>query len=165
MTFALLAAAVLFGSAAAPAQQIRCASADDARAIGAIADQWKESYNSGDAARVASLYAPDAYYLTQHFAKGVVSGRALIQAYVQLGVDARYRVDSIRILAGACSGDLAYTVGTYESDNGGRRDFGVNIVVLKKVEGKWLIVAHESAVPDAATAIRRLDPPAEGHAR
>jgi hypothetical protein len=31
--------------------------------------------------------------------------------------------------------------------------------VLQRVGGKWLIVAHESAVPDPATAIQSLDPP------
>lgn len=35
---------------------------------------------------------------------------------------------------------------------------GVNLVVLRKIAGKWLIVAHESAVPDPATAIQTLDP-------
>lgn len=34
---------------------------------------------------------------------------------------------------------------------------GFNLVVLQKRQGKWLIVAHESAVPDTATAIQKLD--------
>jgi hypothetical protein len=31
--------------------------------------------------------------------------------------------------------------------------------VLRKITGHWLIVAHESAVPDPATAIKSLDQP------
>jgi hypothetical protein len=34
---------------------------------------------------------------------------------------------------------------------------GVNLVVLRKIRGKWLIVAHESAAPDPACAIQHLD--------
>jgi hypothetical protein len=33
---------------------------------------------------------------------------------------------------------------------------GVNLVVLRKKDGRWWIVAHEAAVPDPASAIRNL---------
>jgi hypothetical protein len=33
----------------------------------------------------------------------------------------------------------------------------VNLVVLRKIADHWLIVAHEAAVPDPATAILCLD--------
>jgi uncharacterized protein (TIGR02246 family) len=132
-------------------------SAPQAKALTRIPEQWKEGYNSGDAAKVARLYADDAYYLTQHFITGIVRGRAAIQAYVQRGVDAEYHIDSIQIMALGCSGDLAYTVAKYESTNAGQKAFGVNIVVLRKIAGRWLIVAHEAAVPDPATAVQHLD--------
>jgi len=136
-----------------------CAAPHEESAIRQIAEEWKVGYNTGNAAKVASLYADDAYYLTQHFVTGIVHGRADIRAYVQCGVDAGYHIDSIQIIRTDCSGDLAYAVGRYESTNAGQKAFGVNVVVLKKTRGRWLIVAHESAVPNPSTAIQRLDPP------
>ena len=127
-------------------------------ALQQVIDQWKQGYNDGDAAKVAGLYAEDAYYLTQHYVTGVIHGRAAIQAYVQLGVGAHYRIDSIRLLSADCSGDFAYVITRYDADNAGQKVFGVKVVVLKKTGGHWLIVAHEAAVPDPATAIQRLDP-------
>lgn len=139
--------------------QNSCSSADES-ALRQISEQWKDGYNHGNAAKVAALYTEDAYYLTQHFVAGFVHPRSQIQAYVQRGADARYHIDTIEIVRLECSGDFAYTVTRYESTNAGQKVFGVNLVVLKKVQEKWLIVAHESAVPDAATAIQSLDPPA-----
>ncbi|MFB3827372.1 MAG: DUF4440 domain-containing protein [Bryobacteraceae bacterium] len=147
----IVAVLILLCSRAAYAQ--RCAAPADDQAIRRIAAEWKEGYNGGDAAKVAALYDENAYYLTQHFATGIVHGRSRIQAYVQRGVDARYRVERIEVLVTACSGDFGYTIARYESDNAGRKDFGVNLVVLRKTGGRWRIVAHESAVPDPA-----LDP-------
>jgi ketosteroid isomerase-like protein len=121
-----------------------------------IAVDWKDGYNSGNAEQVAALYTEDAYYLTQHFVSGIVKGRANIRAYVQRGVDAKYHVDSIEILATDCSGNMAYSIDRYESTNGGQKAFGVNVVVIKKFADGWRIVAHEAAVPDPATAIQKL---------
>lgn len=135
----------------------QCSAQTDDAAIASIADQWKDGYNHGDAARVASLYTNDAYYLTQHYIEGVVHPRAMIQAYVQRGVDAHYQVESIETLSTYCSGDLAYAITRYHSNNAGQVAMGVNLVALRKIGGKWLIVAHESAVPDPATAIQNLD--------
>ena len=131
--------------------------ANDKREILQIVEQWRDGYNNGDAAKVASLYAEDAYYLTQHYITGIVHGRASIQAYVQVGVDAKYHIDSIKTLSIDCNGDFAYTITRYDALNNGQSAFGVNIVVLKKIDGKWLIVAHEAAVPDTNIAIQHLD--------
>jgi len=121
-----------------------------------IAMDWQDAYNSGHAEKVAALYADDAYYLTQHFVTGIVHGRPNIRAYVQHGVDAKYHVDSIRILSTDCSGDLAYSVARYESTNAGQKAFGLNIVVIKKFGNAWRIVAHEATVPDVSAAIKEL---------
>ena len=134
-----------------------CAPADD-QAIRAIARQWIDFYNQGRAEGVASLYTEDAYYLTQHFADGVVHPRPMIQAYVQRGVDAHYHIDSIDVLATSCSSEFAYAIARYHSTNGAEKAMGVNLVVLRKVDGGWRIVAHEAAVPDPATAIQTLTP-------
>ncbi len=141
-----------------PGPASACSVADEG-AIRRISETWKDGYNRGDAAKVAALYAPDAYYLTQHFVSGIVHPREKIQAYVQRGTDARYHLDSIEILKLECSGDFAYSVGRYESTNAGQKAFGVNIVVMRKIGAQWLIVAHESAVPDPAAAIQSLEQP------
>ena len=145
---------------AAYSQEKRCAVPADDRAIRRIAEEWRDGYNGGDAAKVAALYAEDAYYLTQHFVTGILQGRDAMKAYVQRGVDAKYRIDSIEVIATGCSGDLAYSVGRYRATNGDQKALGVNVVVLRRTGGKWLIVAHEAAVPDPATAIQSLDLPA-----
>jgi uncharacterized protein (TIGR02246 family) len=137
--------------------QSSCTSTDES-ALRQITEEWKDGYNQGNAAKVAALYTDDAYYLTQHFVAGFVHPRSQIQAYVQRGIDARYHVDAIEVVRLECSGDFAYTVTRYESTNAGQKAFGVNLVVLRRLQGKWLIVAHESAVPDPASAIQRLDP-------
>ena len=135
-----------------------CASAADEQEIRRFAERWKENYNQGNAAAIASLYSSDAYYLTQHYVSGIVHPRSMIQAYAQHGIDAHYRVDSIEVLHMNCSSDMAYAITRYQSMNAGQKAMGVNLVVLRKIAGKWLIVAHESAVPDPATAIQTLDP-------
>jgi uncharacterized protein (TIGR02246 family) len=145
------------GSRAGLDVQNGCTDAADVKAIRQIAVQWKDRYNSGDAAGVASLYAENADYLTQHYITGIIHGRATIQAYVQRGVDAHYHIDSIQILSMGCSSNIAYTVGRYESTTAGQKAMGVNLVVVRKMNGRWYIVAHEAAVPDPATAVRHLD--------
>ena len=134
-----------------------CVVAATDRAIRQIADQWKDAYNDGNAEKVASLYTPDAYYLTQHFVTGIVHGHQAIRAYVQLGVDAKYHIDSIEILATDCAGDFAYAVSRYKATNGDQKAMGVNLLILRKLAGKWKIVGHEAAVPDPATAVQHLD--------
>lgn len=132
-----------------------CPSSTTTQALRQVIDDWKAGYNDGDPDRIASLYTPDAIYLTQHYAKGIVSGRAEIKAYFKNGTDAGYKVDSIDILRLDCDGQVAYAITRYESTNGGQKAFGFNLVVLKNAGGKWWIVAHESAVPEP-TAIQTL---------
>ena len=122
-----------------------------------IAEQWKAAYNAGDPEKVAALYAENATYLTQHFASGIVHGRAAIKAYVKKGTDTKYKIDSLTVLASDCTNDIGWAITRYESTNGTQKSLGVNLVLMRKLAGKWLIVAHESAVPDPATAIQKLD--------
>lgn len=97
------------------------------------------------------------HYLTQHYISGIIHGRDSIQAYVQLGVDAKYHIDSIRIKKIHVDENFAYVITRYYSLNGGVKAFGVNLVVLKRIHGKWTIKAHEAAVPDPKEAIRELN--------
>ena len=115
------------------------------QALRSVATQWKTAYNAKDAAAVASLYTPDGYYVSAHV---VARGRQEIQAYFQRGIDAGGHVDAIQILSSGQSGDLAYWVGTYEATNAGQEVRGRNVVVVRKVSERWLIVAHETVVAD-----------------
>lgn len=151
-----LCAAVACGQSL-PKNPSRCGDPMVRKAILQIAEDWKAGYNAGDPEKVASLYVEDATYLTQHFATGIVHGRAAIKAYVKKGTDAKYKIDSLAVLTSGCSGNFAWAITRYESMNGGHKGFGVNLVLMKKTGGKWLIVAHESAVPDEATAIKTLE--------
>ena len=152
----LLLAPLAFGQAF-PEHPQHCGIPSVESAIQKVAHDWKEGYNAENPGAVAALYAEDATYLTQHFATGIVHGRAAIRAYVKAGTDAKYKIDSLRVLASGCSRDFAYGITRYESINAGQRAFGVNLVLLRKIRGKWLIVAHESAVPDPGKAIQSLD--------
>lgn len=140
-----------------PATQ--CSVPSDDRAIRGIPELWKAAYNAGHASKVSALYSDDAYYLTQHFVTGIIHDRADIQAYVQRGIDAKYRIDAIEVLATQCSGNFAYAITRYRSTNAGRPDIGLNLVVLRKIKDQWLIVGYEAAAPDPATAVRRLRDP------
>lgn len=137
----------------------RCSIPADDRAIRDVPERWKAAYNAGRASDVSALYSDNAYYLTQHFVSGIIHGRADIQAYVQRGIDAKYRIDAIEVLATECSGDFAYAITRYYSTNAGRNDIGVNLVIMRKEKGQWRIVAHEAAVPDPTTAVQHLRDP------
>ena len=115
------------------------------QALRRVAADWQAAYNAKDAAAVASLYTPDAYYVSAHV---VAHGRQEIQAYFQRGIDAGGHIDAIQILSSSRSSDLAYWVGTYEATNAGQKVRGRNVVVVRQVTDRWLIVAHESVVSD-----------------
>jgi uncharacterized protein (TIGR02246 family) len=138
----------------ADSAETSCSVSADDRAPRDIPERWRVAYNAGDAARVAALYSEDAYYRTQHFVSGILHGRADMQACVQRGVNAKYDIDSIEVLTTQCSSDIAYVITRYRSTNGGRNDIGVKLVILRKSTGQWMIVAHEAAVPDPATAVQ-----------
>ena len=76
---------------------------------------------------------------------------------MQLGIDAHYNVDSIRLLRIDCAGDVAYAIDRYDATNAGQKTFGVNLVMVRKLAGGWKIVAHEAAVPDVGAAVQSLN--------
>jgi uncharacterized protein (TIGR02246 family) len=140
-----------------PVPTTKCSVPTDDRAIRAIADEMKNAYNAGHPEKIAALYAPDAYYLTQHYSTGILHGRDEIHAYMKGGTDAGYKIDKIETYSTFCSGNLAYSIGRYYSTNADQKAFGGITVVLRKTKGKWLIVAHQTSVPEP-TAIQKLPP-------
>jgi uncharacterized protein (TIGR02246 family) len=111
-----------------------------------LANEWKDAYNSKDAARLASLYAEDADYISSHVTGLIAHGREKIQTNFQAGMDAGGHIDEVRILRSSSSGDLAYLVCLYEATNSGQKVSGRNLIVSKKLRGKWLIVSHMTVV-------------------
>ncbi|HTP12234.1 MAG TPA: DUF4440 domain-containing protein [Bacteroidota bacterium] len=120
----------------------------DEQQIRRIAEEWKDTYNRNDAAAGAALYAEDGYYVSQHLTTGIIQGRDAIRANIQRGIDSGGHVDSIEVLRLEIKGDFAYEVGTYQATNAGQKVTGRNILVFKKINGTWLIVAHTSVVPE-----------------
>ena len=110
-----------------------------------IAEDWKEAYNRGDAAQVAALYTEDGYYLSAHI---LAHGRKAIEAYWRRGIAAGGHIDFIKPLTVFRSGTLGYCAGTYQATNAGITVDGRILIVMKKVNGKWLIAAHQTVVRD-----------------
>jgi ketosteroid isomerase-like protein len=149
--FVLLAAllmvlAVATAQTAAPKLEVRerPVSADEAD-IRQISEDWIRFYNAGDAAKVAALYMEDGYYLSAHI---LAHGRPAIQAYWERGIKAGGHIDFIKPLTLYYTGDLAYCAGTYQATNAGVTVDGRILMVLRKVNSKWLIAAHETVVRD-----------------
>ncbi len=131
-------------SAPKPEVREQAMSADEA-AIRQIAENWIRFYNSGDAAKVAALYTDDGYYLSAHI---LAHGRQAIQAYWERGIKAGGHMDFIKPLTIYYTGDLAYCAGIYQATNAGVTVDGRILIVLRKVNGQWLMAAHETVVRD-----------------
>jgi len=119
-------------------------SAEEA-AIWQVSEDWIRFYNTGDAAKVASLYTDDGYYLSAHIQ---AHGRQAIEAYWERGIKAGGHIDYIKPLTLYYTGNLAYCAGTYQATNAGVTVDGRILIVLRKVNGKWLMAAHETVVRD-----------------
>lgn len=117
----------------------------DEQAIGTIAEDWKNAYNSGDASKVASLYTEDACYLSAHI---LAQGRPAIEAYWHRGIVAGGHIDFIKPLTVFASGELGYSAGVYQATNAGVTVEGRVLLVFRKISGTWLIAAHETVVRD-----------------
>lgn len=98
---------------------------------------WEVSFNGGNAAAVAALYAPDAELVMSDAAP--VRGRAAIRAQVdkmiQSGV--KVRIDTARAHR---AGDLAYFYGPYSvSSKRGIVERGTYLEIWRRHDGRWLI--------------------------
>jgi len=117
----------------------------DEAALRQVSEDWIKFYNAGDAAKVAALYVEDGYYLSAHI---LAHGRQAIQAYWERGIKAGGHIDFIKPMTLYYTGDLAYCAGTYQATNAGVTVDGRILIVLRKVDGRWLMAAHETVVRD-----------------
>lgn len=128
-----------------PAGNEKTAVSADHEAIGKIAEDWRTAYNGGDAAKVASLYMKDGYYLSAHI---LAHGRQAIEAYWRRGIGAGGHVDFIKPLTVFASEGLGYAAGIYQATNAGVTVDGRILLVFRKINGKWVIAAHQTVVRD-----------------
>ena len=108
---------------------------------------YERAWAANDAQALAALFAPDGFALPsgQPPARGTESIR---QAYSHGGG----QPTTLRALDYRVSGDLAYLVGAYgPAKQGG--DFGKFVLVLRRIDGRWLIAA------DIENANQRMGPP------
>ena len=113
-----------------------------------LRDTWVQEFNAGHADKVAAFYGPEAVLMRWD---GTVHGQDSILAEMQRSISGgahNYVVHSLRT---DHSGDLGYDTGAYNVNLRDRVVEGNYVVVVKRIKGKWLIVAH-SSVPNPREA-------------
>jgi len=98
---------------------------------------WEGSFNRGDSAAVAALYAPDAQLVTSGAAP--VRGRAAIRAEIDKMLQSGVKVH-IGTARAEQAGDLAYFYGPYSvSSKQGVVEKGMYLEIWRRHDGRWLI--------------------------
>lgn len=98
---------------------------------------WENSFNRGDSAAVAALYAPDGELVMSGAApvRGRKAIRAELDRMIQSGV--KVRIGTARAER---AGDLAYFYGPYSvSSHQGVAERGMYLEVWRRHGGQWLI--------------------------
>lgn len=113
-----------------------------------LAEQWKEAYNSKEAKNLVPLYAANARYVSSHVAGYEAIGRDAVIANFQQGMTHGGYIDSIKILSIEISCDMTAMVTSYYATNSGVKVNGRNLLISKKINGRWLIVTHTTVVKD-----------------
>jgi ketosteroid isomerase-like protein len=105
-------------------------------------EAWRLAYNSGDAGLLAPLYTDDAVYTSGHVPGLVAAGKKNVIAYFQQGIRLGGSIESVEILSLTSSCELVILLCRYRANNAGERVEGRNLLVLKRVNGEWLIATH-----------------------
>jgi ketosteroid isomerase-like protein len=113
-----------------------------------IRETWVQEFNAGHAHKVAAFYAPDAVLMRWD---GTVHGRDSILAEMQRSINAGAHGYVVHSLRTDHSGDLGYDTGAYNVSLRDRVVEGNYVIVVRKIKGRWLIVAH-SSVPNPREA-------------
>jgi ketosteroid isomerase-like protein len=103
---------------------------------------WAAAYNSGDAAKIAAMYATDGVLMPPH--APAATGADAIRQFI---TDESGRAKSegltlaIEPTASGASGDLAWQSGTYnvKDSSGNAVDTGKFVELRHNVDGKWMI--------------------------
>ncbi len=109
-------------------------------------ETWKKAYNSSDAQNLVPLYTLDARYISSHVTGLELIGREKVIANFQNGMTSGGHIDSIEILTMELSSELVTLLCKYQATNSGQTVSGRNLLVLKKINGTWLIAIHMTVV-------------------
>lgn len=111
-----------------------------------ITKAWKEAYNSKDSISLEQFYTKNARYISSHVKGLELEGREKVIANFKNGMNLGGYIDTIEILDINTSGDLATLFCKYQATNNGSTVIGRNLLVMKKIEGKWLINIHMTVI-------------------
>src|SRR5262249_9223739 len=106
-----------------------------------IRETWVREFNAGHAEQVAKFYAPDALLMRWD---GSVHGYDSILAEFQRSISGGAHAYLVHSPRPERSGDLAYDTGAYNVTLRTRVVEGNYLVVAKRINGQWKIVAHSS---------------------
>lgn len=113
-----------------------------------LAEEWREAYNSKDAANLSPLYAQDAQYISAHVDGYIANGHDAVIENFRKGMNRGGYIDSVELLSLNSSCDIATVVSRYRATDGSQKADGRNLLVWKKIDGKWLIITHMTVVKD-----------------
>jgi ketosteroid isomerase-like protein len=119
-------------------------SEDFAAVMKKIRETWVQEFNAGHVDKVAALYADDAVLMRRN---GSVHSRDSILAELQRSITAEARNYTVQSLRAESSGDLGYDTGIYNENFPHHLAEGNYLMVVKRINGVWKIVAH-AAVPN-----------------
>jgi uncharacterized protein (TIGR02246 family) len=132
-------------------------STEDQEAISAIAPQWAEAWNRGDAKAIGDMYTDDADYveMTGQSFKGreaIEAAFADMMATMFEGTKISIEMTATRFIKPDLAvGDSNWEItGLPETEGEAPPSKGTATVVAVKQDGKWLITSHRSRIPVAA---------------
>ena len=139
------AATLVCGQTAKPATTREVHKSEDfATAITRLRETWVQEFNAGQADKVAALYTQEAVLMRRN---GSVHNRDSILAELQRSITAEGHNYVVQSLHSEHSGDLGYDTGIYNEDFPRHVAEGNYLMVIKRIDGEWKIVAH-AAVPN-----------------
>ena len=109
-------------------------------------DNWEKAYNSKNAQNLVPMYAEDATYISSHVPALEAIGRDKLIANFQIGMNMGGHIDNVEILSMNASCDLATLLCKYQATNNSQTVIGRNLLVLRKINGIWLIMVHMTVV-------------------
>lgn len=112
-----------------------------------LRDAWVAEFNAGHAEKVAAFYAPEAVLMRWD---GSVHGHDSILAEFQRSVSGGAHSYVVHSLHAERSGDLGYDTGAYNVTLRDRVVEGNYLIVVKRINGQWKIVAHSSVANPAS---------------
>ena len=141
----LVLVAVLLLGTLAPAQTQSARSAKKkspenfAAEMETLRNTWMQAFNGKDANKVAALYAPEAVLMRWD---GTVHGYDSVLAALEKSVRGGAHDYKMMSLRTEYSGDLGYDTGAYNVGLTDRTIEGNYVIVVKRLKGRWRIVAH-----------------------